>query len=98
MSGITFDFRSQYFHINANAAAQPIKTTPGTVAGISINTKGATANLLTLFDGTGGSAKTIAVIDTTSAVESIDLFYCRFGSLYYTLAGGTAADVTVYYT
>lgn len=93
MPGITFDFKAEKFHINANGSGT-IKSSSGTLAGVVINTKGATSNVLTLSDG----AAAFAVIDTTSAVTALNFDHCRFGSLAYSLAGGTAADITVLYT
>lgn len=75
-----------------------IASHPSILRGININTKGATANTLTLFDNAGAaSGAIVAVIDTTAGPAS---YY--FGStgaqldngLTAVMATGTAADVT----
>jgi hypothetical protein len=58
---------------------------------VTINTKGAAANTLTLAVG----STTIAVIDTTSAVTSL-IYDCDLtGPVTATLATGTPADVSI---
>ena len=81
---------NNYAHLNSNASS--------TVCGqacqlhsVTINTKGASANTLTIADG----ANTIAVIDTTAG-PSYYLYDCSCRTnLSATLATGTAADVTI---
>ena len=61
-----------------------------------INTKGATANLLTLYDNASAAAgNVIAVIDTTSNVGDIMYDINTLNGLYAVLAAGTAADLTI---
>ena len=81
-----------YSHLNANASTT-LASAPVTLHSVSINTKGATSNTLTLNDGAGGT--TIAVIDTTAG-PSFYLFdvQCKSG-LQAVIASGTAADVTI---
>lgn len=81
-----------YSHLNANGSTN-LALVPVTLHSVTINTKGATANTLTLTDGASGT--TIAVIDTTTQVQT--LLYgvqCKVG-LTAALASGTAADVTI---
>ena len=89
----------QYAHINALASATNIKSAPGSLFGVTINTKGASSNVLTLYDTSGTSTTTvIAVIDTTQNVGTLK-FQLDFASgLAYALATGTAADVTISYS
>lgn len=77
-------------HLNANAATI-INAYPGFLGSVIINTKGATANTATIADGT----TTIAVIDTTSTVGTLEYNIRCATSLVVTLASGTAADITV---
>ena len=79
-----------YAHLNGNGTST-LASAPCTLHAVTINTKGATANTLTLSDG----STTIAVIDTTAAVQPF-LFdvQCKTG-LTAVLANGTAADVTI---
>lgn len=58
---------------------------------VAVNTKGATANTLTLADGSG----TIAVIDTTAGPAYWVYDIQCIGQLQATLNTGTAADVTI---
>lgn len=90
-------FNPTYAHINANGTTV-LKRSPGNLAGVTINTKGASANILTLYDGLNSSAPVIAVIDTTSSVGSINFegLVLQTG-LTAILGTGTAADVTVVY-
>jgi len=89
-------------HLNANGTTTiftPQATNQSSQAvlhTISINTKGAASNTISVYnDVTAVAANLIAVIDSTSAVQS--LFYdaiCNNG-LTVVLATGTAADITV---
>jgi hypothetical protein len=79
-----------YSHLNANGTTT-LASTPVELHTVTINTKGASANTLTLSDG----ANTIAVIDTTTGTETLTFdCQCRSG-LTAVLATGTAADVTI---
>jgi len=93
---VTNDFVPK--HVNANATSTNIKTGPGLLRTVTVNTKGASGNALTLYDDIGtGTNNVIAVIDTTAAVGSL-LFDSQFSNgLNYALAAGTAADVTISY-
>jgi hypothetical protein len=83
-----------YTHANANGATS-IKTGAGLLAQVTINTKGATGNTLTIYDNTAASGTVIAVIDTTSQVTTL-IFDVGFTvGLTIALATGTAADITV---
>lgn len=84
-----------YKHIDANATTT-LKNGPGALIRVTINTKGATGNTLTLYDNTSGSGPVIAVIDTTTGVGSINFDEANFDTgLTAVMANGTAADVTV---
>lgn len=84
----------KYTHLNSNAGTT-IKSGPGTLHAISINTKGASANTCTVADATSGTSPAIAVFDTTVNVQTM-FFDVEFNTgLTVTLATGTAADVTV---
>jgi hypothetical protein len=89
-----FDPRCKYTHIAANGTTA-LTTKAGFLHAVTINTKGASSNVLTLTDpnAPGGSA-TIAVIDTTSQVTTLR-FDISFSSLTAVLGTGTAADVTI---
>lgn len=85
-----------YNNINSNATTV-VKAGPGRLHSITINTKGATANIATIFDNTAGSGTQIGVIDTTSTIGTViyDLAF-RTGLTIVTSAG-TAANITVSY-
>jgi len=89
---------SIYQNVAAGTATTTVKGGSGILIGVSINTKGASSNTLTIYDNTAGSGTKIATIDTTVAAG----FY-NYGGLYFrtglTLvsATGTGADYTVIY-
>jgi hypothetical protein len=85
---------NSYAHVNANSSGVAIKAGGGTFHGVTINTKGATANLLTIYDGTSTSGAVIAVIDTTATVGQLQFDIQFLNGLFYVLAAGTAADLT----
>lgn len=84
---------TEYTHLNTNSgSAVTVKTGRGQLTLVSINTKGAAGNTLTLVDG----SNTIAVIDTTLAIGTLLYDTPFYTNLQATLNGGaTAADVTI---
>ena len=80
---------SNYTYINSNSTATP--SGAKTLIRVVINSKGATANTLTLKDG----GTTFAVLDTTTAPGYVDFNVRVPGGLSAVMAGGTAADVTL---
>ena len=81
-----------YSHQNANGTGA-LATVPVLLHGVTINTKGASSNVLTLYDGDG--ATVIAVIDTTQNVGFLKFRAQTKSGLQFKLATGTAADVTI---
>lgn len=81
----------------ATNASTLVKTGKGVLHSVVINTKGATANTLTLYDGIDNTGTVVAIIDTTLAqvVLTYDIAFAT--GLYATLATGTAANVTITY-
>jgi hypothetical protein len=71
-----------------------IKSGAGTLHSICINTKGATANTLTVFDNTAASGTKIGTIDTTAAVGCLIYDVAFATGLTLSSASGTGADVT----
>jgi len=85
-----------YKNISANAATTVIKSGPGTLIRVCINTKGASSNILTLYDNASAASGTkIATIDTTTAVGTLTYELDFLNGLTVGLATGTAADVTI---
>lgn len=85
-----------YQNIPAGTATTVVKSGAGTLRGISINTKGASANIITVYDNVAGSGTKIAVIDGTSDRDHI--FDVAFATgLTIVSATGTGADITVRY-
>src|SRR5271166_1309981 len=85
-----------YTHIAANGNTDAIKSGVGVLHSVSINTKGASSNTLTLYDSlTHGTGNTIAVIDTTAQIQTILLDVALLTGLSVSLATGTAADITL---
>jgi hypothetical protein len=83
-----------YLHVNANGTGV-VKAAPGTLLAVTINTKGATGNTLTLYDNTTATGAVIAVIDTTVAPGSIPYDLAFATGLSYAMATGSAADITL---
>jgi hypothetical protein len=85
-----------YQNLNANGTTV-IKSAPGWLHSLTINTKGASGNTATIYDNTAASGTKIATIDTTAQIQSL-LFDAAFTTgLTIVLATGTAADLTVSY-
>src|SRR5579871_487213 len=83
-----------YAHIASNTTTT-VKFGAGVLQSITINTKGASANVATVYDNTAGSGTVIAVIDTTAGVVSLP-FNVNFSTgLTIVTATGTAPDITV---
>lgn len=62
---------------------------------ITINTKGATANTLTVYDNTSAAGTKIATIDTTSQVQTLVYDCICTTGITCVSATGTGADYTV---
>lgn len=87
-----------YKHLAALGNTDAIKGAAGVLIGVVINTKGATANTLTLYDSlTHGTGTVIAVIDTTSTIGALAYNLAFATGLSASIAAGTSADVTVVY-
>lgn len=86
-----------YSHLNANGTTT-IKSSSGVLHTVSINTKGATANTVTLYDNTAGSGTVIAVVDTTLGIQTLFFDVVFQTGLTAVVATGTAADLTIAYT
>lgn len=89
-----------YKHLNSNSATPVlIVDHPCTLAGVVINTKGATANLLTIYDAAATSATAagnlIASIDTTAPSGPYAYDLLTISGLTVVLNTGTAADLTI---
>lgn len=87
----------KYVHIAANATTI-VKSGPGFLHTISINTKGASANIFTVYDNTSGTGNIIAIINTVDAPTNTFIFDVGFNTgLTIVSATGTSADITVSY-
>lgn len=90
-----------YKHVAAGLTAGALVTpNPCKLHSVTINTKGAGANVLTLYDNALGdnSGNVIAIIDTVN-INSQTLLYDveTFKGLSYSSAAGTGADITFAY-
>ena len=83
-----------YKNLEANATTL-IRTGAGVLHAITINTKGASANVITVYDGISASGTLIATIDST--VDPGTFFYdVSFNTgLTIVIGTGTAAKITV---
>jgi hypothetical protein len=84
-----------YKHLAALGTSAAIKSGAGVLIGVVVNSKGATANTLTLYDSLLGSGTVIAVIDTTAGPATLPYNLAFTVGLSAVLASGTAADVTL---
>jgi hypothetical protein len=85
-----------YCHLNSNGTTQ-VTAASCRLKSVTINTKGASANTVTLVEGTianVNTAPTICVIDTTSSVATLE-FNTWVQAITAVMATGTAGDVTV---
>lgn len=88
---------SSYLHLNANGTTT-VKSGAGVLRRIVINTKGSTANTLTIYDNTAATGAVIGVVDTVNAAGGAFDYELDFTTgLTVVLAGGTAADITIIY-
>ena len=82
----------------ASLAGQIVKGSSGWLHTVTINTKGASSNVLTLYDNaTTNSGTAIATIDTTAAVTTLTLDVQVTNGIYALDATGTAPDATITY-
>lgn len=72
-----------------------LKTGPGILGAITINTKGASSNTATIYDNTAGSGTKIGTIDTTVGVGTLAYDLAFTTGLTIVTATGTAPDLTV---
>jgi len=83
-----------YNNVTTNATTT-VKRGSGILHAIVINTKGASANTVTIYDNTAASGTKIGTIDSTAVTGTI-LFDARFGTgLTVVTVTGTAPDMTV---
>jgi len=87
----------QSAHINS-LTTTVVKSGPGYLHSITVNSKGATGNTATVYDNTAGSGSVLAVIDVTANLVTL-LYDIQFlTGLTLVTASGTAADLTVSYS
>jgi hypothetical protein len=92
-----------FLHVAANTAAggAVISVNGGAVLGsVIINSPGGAGNVLTLYDGQGTAApaRVIAIAKVDNAtIPGLDYNIVAPSGLWYTLLGGTAADLTITY-
>lgn len=86
-----------YQNVAAGTATTTVKSAPGILVAIVINTKGASSNTLTVYDNTAGSGTKIATIDTVNVTGAIRFDVAFRTGLTLVSATGTGADYTVVY-
>lgn len=91
--------QNDYEYISTNTTTT-VKSGAGHLKAITIGTKGASSNTMTVYDNTAGSGDIICVIDTTgSSAEQTFHFDCEFtNGLTIVTATGTAAKATIIYS
>jgi hypothetical protein len=83
--------------IEANGSTA-VKGSPGTLQAVVINTKGASSNVLKLYDGADNTGTLIATIDTTVDPGTFLYGLVFTAGLYAVLGTGTAAKLTIIFT
>lgn len=87
-----------FVRIATNTTTNGIKSGAGILHKVVINTKGAAANTLTLYDNTTATGTVIAIIDTVNINSQALLYDLAFATgLSAITATGTAADITIVY-
>lgn len=91
--------QNDYEYISTNTTTT-VKSGAGHLKAITVGTKGASSNTMTVYDNTAGSGDIIAVIDTTGgSAEQTFHFDCEFtNGLTIVTATGTAAKATIIYS
>jgi len=90
-----------YTHISTNTTTTIFTPQTGNQASyallhsVSINSKGASSNTVTIYDNTAGSGTVIAIIDGTSAQTTLFFDVRCYTGLTIVTATGTPADITV---
>jgi len=87
----------QYAHINT-LTTTVVKSAPGMLHTVTINSKGGTASIATIYDNTSGSGTVLAVIDVTAQLVTLVYDIQFLTGLTIVTATGSAADLTVSYT
>lgn len=87
---------SRYANITS-LATTTIKSGPGVLHTICINTKASSVSTATVYDNTAGSGTKIATIDTTSTIGCLTYDVAFYTGLTVVTASGTAGDITVSY-
>lgn len=72
-----------------------VKVGSGYLHTITINTKGATSNLLTVYDSLSATGTKLATVDTTVTFGTLVYDVNFVIGLFIVLAAGTAADLTI---
>jgi hypothetical protein len=85
-----------YAHISTNATTV-VKAAAGSLHSITINSKGASANIATVYDGVSAAGTVIGIIDTTAGSQNFLYDVALSAGLTIVTATGTAADITVSY-
>lgn len=84
-------------NLTSNALTNAIKSGPGVLHSVTINKKGASSNLLVLYDSLTASGTPFATIDTTLGQATL-IYDAAFNTgLSTNMITGTAADVTLTY-
>lgn len=84
----------QSHHMAANGTAL-IRIGFGQFVSVTVNQKGVTGNLLTVYDGVDAGGTVVAIIDTATALGTFLYDVVLKDGLFVALAGGAAADLTI---
>lgn len=84
----------RHWHLAANGS-KLINTGVTLLHAVTISSKGASANTLTIYNGVDNTATEFFVLDTTAGVGQVPYDLVFDAGLYVTLGTGTAADLVV---
>ena len=88
---------NSYLRINTNTSAV-VSSVACVLKRIVINKKGASSNVLNVYDGAAINGTLVASIDTTTAVGDIECDIALNRGMFINIPNvGTAADVTIVY-
>lgn len=88
--------RSNFTRIST-ATSTLLKTGPGTLSKVIINTKGTTTANMTIYDNTSATGTIIGTLDCVNAVSNVIPYEVEFNNGLFIVTTATAGDYTVIY-
>lgn len=82
-------------HISANGSYAPAQANSKILLTVTVNALGSGGNRLTVYNGTDATGVVVAIIDVESALGSFLYDIVCTAGLFFVLATGVAADLTI---